>query len=66
MRLDDVLKIIDNLDEADKQALLEHLQRGQAEHKPRTVPVLNLHPGAMTPSDDFDAELPDSFWLGEE
>jgi hypothetical protein len=25
-----------------------------------------LHPGAFVISDDFDAPLPDSFWLGEE
>lgn len=23
-----------------------------------------LHPGALVASDDFDAPLPDSFWLG--
>jgi antitoxin (DNA-binding transcriptional repressor) of toxin-antitoxin stability system len=26
----------------------------------------DLHPGAFQPSDDFDAPLPDEFWLGEE
>jgi antitoxin (DNA-binding transcriptional repressor) of toxin-antitoxin stability system len=30
---------------------------------PRTP---DLHPGAFQPSDDFDAPLPDEFWLGEE
>ncbi len=25
-----------------------------------------LHPGAFVISDDFNAPLPDSFWLGEE
>ncbi|MEO0647012.1 MAG: DUF2281 domain-containing protein [Cyanobacteria bacterium J06650_10] len=25
-----------------------------------------LHPGAFVISEDFDAPLPDSFWLGEE
>ena len=30
---------------------------------PRTP---DLHPGAFQPSDDFDAPLPDGFWLGEE
>lgn len=25
-----------------------------------------LHPGAFIISDDFDAPLPDSFWLGED
>ncbi len=25
----------------------------------------DLHPGAFVMADDFDAPLPDSFWLGE-
>jgi antitoxin (DNA-binding transcriptional repressor) of toxin-antitoxin stability system len=31
--------------------------------KPRIAP---LHPGGMDVSDDFDAPLPDEFWLGKE
>jgi hypothetical protein len=31
--------------------------------KPRVSP---LHPGAMVMSDDFNDELPDEFWLGDE
>ena len=27
---------------------------------------LGLHPGAWEVSDDFDAPLPDEFWLGQE
>jgi antitoxin (DNA-binding transcriptional repressor) of toxin-antitoxin stability system len=30
--------------------------------KPR---VPDLHPGALKPADDFDALLPDDFWVGE-
>lgn len=26
--------------------------------------IFNLHPGAFEISDDFDDELPDTFWLG--
>ena len=26
----------------------------------------DLHPGAFQPRDDFDAPLPDGFWLGQE
>ncbi len=33
------------------------------EHKER---VLGLREGQVWTSDDFDEELPDSFWLGEE
>ena len=32
--------------------------------KPRRMP--NLHSGAFIVHDDFDAPLPDSFWLGED
>jgi hypothetical protein len=28
--------------------------------------VLGLHAGSMWMSDDFDAELPDEFWFGED
>ena len=28
--------------------------------------IADLHPGSFTMSDDFNEELPDSFWLGEE
>jgi antitoxin (DNA-binding transcriptional repressor) of toxin-antitoxin stability system len=31
--------------------------------EPRTA---ELHPGAIWISDDFDAPLPDEFWLGED
>jgi prevent-host-death family protein len=27
--------------------------------------VPDLHPGAFQPSDDFDAPLPDEFWVGQ-
>jgi prevent-host-death family protein len=26
--------------------------------------IPGLHPGAMVPTDDFDAPLPDEFWTG--
>lgn len=40
---------------------------GQLPEKPRQrILGLHAHLGAAWMSDDFDAELPDSFWLGEE
>jgi antitoxin (DNA-binding transcriptional repressor) of toxin-antitoxin stability system len=33
--------------------------------QPTTKRVLDLHPGAIWTSDDFDDPLPDEFWLGE-
>ena len=32
----------------------------------RAERIPDLHPGSFTMSDDFNEELPDSFWLGEE
>ena len=34
--------------------------------RPAGPRIPDLHPGAFQPSDDFDAPLPDEFWLGEE
>ena len=63
-----VLQVVDTLSDDEKQRLLKHLQRGLGEEKAPEVTqrVLDLHPGAATMSDDFDEELPDSFWLDEE
>ena len=36
--------------------------KGPAQKKKR---ILGLHPGSMQMSDDFDAPLPDEFWLGK-
>ena len=33
--------------------------------EPATPRVAPLHPGAMEASEDFDAPLPDEFWLGK-
>ena len=32
----------------------------------RAERIPDLHPGSFTMGDDFNEELPDSFWLGEE
>jgi antitoxin (DNA-binding transcriptional repressor) of toxin-antitoxin stability system len=34
--------------------------------QPAKQRIAPLHPGAMETSDDFDAPLPDEFWLGKE
>lgn len=54
--LQTLFQTVDTLTEAEKKALLEYLQRPKfSENKgPR---VLDLHPGAMTMSDDFNDEL---------
>ena len=38
-------------------------EKGEVLRKER---VLGLHPGAIKTTKDFDAPLPESFWLGEE
>jgi hypothetical protein len=44
---------------------LDKVNWGKAESRRRSL--LGSHPGWVTYiADDFDAELPDSFWLGEE
>jgi 5-methylthioadenosine/S-adenosylhomocysteine deaminase len=52
------------IDLADARAVVQDLARqiGAARVGPR---VADLHPGAIAISDDFDAPLPDAFWLGE-
>ncbi len=37
-----------------------------APEKPMGPRIPGLHPGSIWMSPDFDAELPDEFWLGED
>lgn len=65
--LQTLFRTVDELTAHEKQQLIEYLQQSQPE--PTAKPgkrIFDLHPGAIVMSDDFDAELPDSFWLGEE
>ena len=39
------------------------IQEGKERVKKKRV--MGLHPGSMRMSDDFDAPLPDEFWLGK-
>ena len=67
IEFDELLKIVDQLPDEKKHALSEHLAVSTTEaEKPKKPRVLGLHPGAFQPSDDFDAPLPDEFWLGED
>jgi len=54
------LEIIQALSHALKQHYAQELQR-DAQLPPR---VMGLDKGAAQISEDFDAELPDDFWLG--
>lgn len=47
--------------------LLEHLsKRSRSMGGPPRERVAGLHPGAIVMAPDFDAPLPDEFWLGKD
>lgn len=46
------------------QVLQQRYATQAAEPAPMTPRALGLHAGKVWVSDDFDAELPDEFWLG--
>jgi hypothetical protein len=50
---------------ADGAKPVARLERIAGETAPDTPRVMGLHAGAWQISDDFDAPLPDEFWLGE-
>ena len=59
------------LAQAGHEVIIQDPQKGRARLVPVTeLPpgprVLGLHAGRWTMADDFDAPLPDSFWLGTE
>ena len=58
---------LDEVQDAIEQAMTDagiklHEPKRRVSKKKR---VLGLHPGSMRMSDDFDAPLPDEFWLGK-
>ena len=68
IKFDDLLKVVDTLSPEQKRLLRQRIDTDTTStevdlSKPR---VLGLHMGAMWTSDDFDAPLPDEFWLGED
>ena len=46
------------------QQQLDDRRNGTAPATAQTPRVLGLHEGAWSPANDFDAPLPDDFWLG--
>jgi len=48
-----------------RHELEQRRDRTSADPSPRPR-VLGLHQGAWTVAEDFDAPLPDEFWLGKE
>ena len=59
------------LAQAGHEVIIEHPLKGKArlvpvsEPQPQGARVFGLHEGEMWMSDDFNAPLPESFWLGE-
>ena len=65
--MDALYQAVDELTPEEREQLLEYIQQArQAPTGPLKERVFGLHRGAITMSDDFDDELPDSFWFGEE
>ncbi len=68
VEFDALLEVIDNLSESEKLIIRQRLDTvgHQVHSETRKSPrIPDLFPGIWT-SDDFDDELPDEFWLGED
>lgn len=57
---------LDHLPFADGQTVQVQVEPAESSPAPRQPFVFGLHQGQVWMSDDFDAPLPDSFWLGED
>ena len=62
----DGILTIDSLPFADGQTVKVHIEPVEPSDAVRQPFVFGLHQGQVWMSDDFDAPLPDSFWLGED
>jgi hypothetical protein len=70
INMDELLRTLNTLSPAQKKQVIDFLQQPQpengSEEPARQGLILNMHPGAMVMSPDFDDELPDEFWLGKD
>lgn len=48
------------------QVVAEALLKGKTGSPEKPARIAGLHAGAARIADDFDAPLPDAFWLGDE
>lgn len=67
----DKQRIIEVIDELSPQQLLElstflRLLTDQPVSDEKRIFTFDLHRGKIWMADDFNAELPDSFWLGDD
>jgi hypothetical protein len=65
--LDALFEAIDSLTPDERKRLADYLhEQEQGNRRPeQNQRIFGMHRGAMVMRDDFDDELPDSFWLGE-
>lgn len=61
---DDLLKVVDQLTDEQKQILQNHLN--QVPKPPLKKRTPGLGEGTIWMSDDFTTPLPDDFWFGED
>jgi hypothetical protein len=66
--MDELLRTLNTLSPEQKKQVIDYLQQPEngAEEPSRQGLIFNMHPGAMVMSPDFDDELPDEFWLGND
>lgn len=65
--LQTLFRTIDELTPEEKQQVVAYIQGQQTpEIDVPSHRVFDLHAGVIWMSEDFDDELPESFWLGEE
>jgi hypothetical protein len=65
--METLYQVVDELTPEEQERLLDYLQQArQVKKVPLKKRIFDMHPDAITLSDDFDDELPDSFWFGEE
>jgi GTP1/Obg family GTP-binding protein len=69
--LNDILREIEHLSDDERRILMDYMKRIEAQRsedaaKPQRKQLFGRYRGQVYMADDFDAELPDSFWLGDD
>lgn len=69
MTFEEMGEQVNTLTLAERKALINVLVDSlthQPQAQPKKKRIFNMHAGLVWMSDDFDDELPDSFWFGDE
>ena len=66
--VDKIIEQAQDLSQADQLLLIERLVQSLRKEATPAIKerIPNLHPGAFIMAEDFDAPLPDEFWLGND